>query len=44
VEVFSAATEQLVTSSGEIIDLSSGATVGDLSSPQKEYLDSSTVA
>jgi len=44
VEVFSDATEQLVTSSGEIIDLSSGEAVGQLCFPQREYPDSLTVA
>ena len=38
-EVFSEATEQLVTSSGEIVDLSSGEAVGELCFPKKEYPD-----
>lgn len=38
-EVFSESTQQLVTSSGEIIDLSSGEAVGELGFPEKEYPD-----
>ena len=38
-EVFSEATQQLVTSSGEIIDLSSGEVAGQLAFPSKEYPD-----
>jgi len=42
-EVFSEATQQLVTSSGEIIDLSSGEIAGELAFPRKEYPDRFTV-
>jgi hypothetical protein len=41
-EVFSEATQQLVTSSGRIINLSSGEAVGELSFPRKEYPDQLT--
>jgi hypothetical protein len=41
VEVFSEATQQLVTSSGEVIELSSGELLGKLGFPQKEYPDPS---
>lgn len=43
-EVFSEATQQLVTSSGEIVDLSSGKLVGKLAFPLKEYPDRFTLA
>jgi len=42
-EVFSEAAQQLVTSSGEIISLSSGEKVGELAFPLKEYPDQFTV-
>ena len=42
-ETFSEATQQLVTSAGEIIDLSSGEIVGELAFPRKEYPDRFTV-
>ncbi len=38
-EVFCEATQQLITSSGEIVDLSSGEMVGKLAFPSKEYPD-----
>ena len=44
VEVFIEATEQLITSSGEIIDLASGKAVGELCFPKKEYPDPLNVA
>jgi hypothetical protein len=43
-EVFSEATQQCVTSSGEIIDLSSGEIAGELAFPLKEYPDRFTLA
>ena len=36
-EVFADATQQLVTSSGEIVDLSKGEKVGEMAFPRKEY-------
>lgn len=42
-EVFSEATRQLVTSSGEIIDLSTGEIAGELAFPLKEYPDRFTL-
>lgn len=42
-EVFSDATQQLVTSSGELIDLSNGQVVGELDFPRIEYADRPTV-
>lgn len=38
-EVFSEASQQLVTSVGEIIDLASGKMIGELTFPLKEYPD-----
>lgn len=38
-EAFSEATQQLVTSSGEIIDLSNGEAIGELDFPLQEYPD-----
>jgi len=42
-EVFSEATQQCVTSSGEIIDLSTGEIAGELAFPLKEYPDRFTL-
>ncbi len=42
-EAFSESTQQLVTSSGELVDLSSGEIVGELAFPRKEYPDRFTV-
>jgi hypothetical protein len=42
-EAFIEVTQQLVTSAGDVIDLSSGRTVGELAFPRKEYADRFTL-